>query len=136
MPSSLPTEPSFEDNRTFLPNDKNRFGWTKQNEREGTPPLNVERVPSNRADITLPHHKSQRSFQDDFTEDDIGYPEQKYEQEKASWTNNKITETRQMPGFVNQKKTSTEANRRDMPDFETDSHSDDDLDALLKVIVL
>ena len=131
LSSSVPMEQSFEDNRTNLPNDKNRFGWSKQNVREGTPPMNVEPIPSNRADITLPHHKSQPSFQDDFTQDDIGYPEQQYEQEKSSWMNNKITETRQVPGFVNQKKT-----RRDIPDFETDSPSDDDLDALLKVIIL
>ncbi|XP_023516471.1 kinesin-like protein KIN-13B [Cucurbita pepo subsp. pepo] len=130
--SSLPTEPSFENNKTNLPNDKNRFGWSKQNEREGTPPLNVECVPSNRADIALPHHKRQPSFQNDFTEDDIGYPEQLYEQEKSSWTNTKITETRQVPGFINQKKLINEANRRDIPYVETDSHSDDDLDALLK----
>ncbi|XP_022933751.1 kinesin-like protein KIN-13B [Cucurbita moschata] len=127
LSSSVPMEQSFEDNRTYLPNDKNRFGWSKQNVREGTPPLNVERIPSNRADITLPHLKSQPSFQDDFTQDDIGYPEQQYEQEKSSWMSNKITETQQVPGFVNQKKT-----RRDIPDFETDSPSDDDLDALLK----
>lgn len=132
LSSSLPVEPSYEDNRTYLPNDKNRFGWSRQNEREGTPPLTVERVPSNRADITLPHNKSQRSFQDDFTVDDIGYPEQQYEQEKPSRMNTKITDTQQVPGFVNQKKTSNETNRRDIADFETDSHSDDDLDALLK----
>lgn len=136
LSSSLLAEPSLEDNRTYLPNDKNRFGWSKQNEREATPPLNVERVPSNRADITLPHHKSKQSFREDFTEDYIGYPEQRYEQEKSSWTNNKITETRQVPGFVNQKKTSNQSNQRDIiPDFEADSHSDDDLDALLKVII-
>lgn len=133
LSSSSPAEPTYEDNRTYLPNDKNRFGWSKQNEREGTPPLNVERVPSNRADITLPHHRSQRSFQDDFTLDDVVYPEQQYEQEKSSRTNTKITETRQVSGFVSQKKTSNETNRRAMADFETDSHSDEDLDALLKV---
>ncbi|KAG6587955.1 Kinesin-like protein KIN-13B, partial [Cucurbita argyrosperma subsp. sororia] len=71
LSSSVPMKQSFEDNRTYLPNDKNRFGWSKQNVREGTPPLNVERIPSNRADITLPHLKSQPSFQDDFTKDDI-----------------------------------------------------------------
>lgn len=134
LSSTLPTEPTFEDNRTYLPNEKNRFGWSKQNEREGTPPLNVERVPSNRADITLPHHRSQRSFQDDFTEDDFGSSEPNYDQEK--WTNNKITETRQVSSFINPKKATNEVNQRDIPDFEIDSHSNDDLDALLKVIIL
>lgn len=141
LSSALPAESTFEDNITYAPNDKNKFGWSKHNEREPSPPFNVDRVPSGRIEGSLPasvysdYHKGHRGGQSDMAEDDFDYSEHNYEQEKPSQTNNKKVETYQKSALEDKRKIDTQIKWRDMSGFAANnSHSDDDLNALLKVI--
>uniref|UniRef100_A0A2N9FXI5 Kinesin-like protein n=1 Tax=Fagus sylvatica TaxID=28930 RepID=A0A2N9FXI5_FAGSY len=139
LSSALPAESTFEDNITYAPNDKNKFGWSKHNEREPSPPFNVDRVPSGRIEGSLPasvysdYHKGHRGGQSDMAEDDFDYSEHNYEQEKPSRTNNKKVETYQKSALEDKRKIDTQIKWRDMSGFAANnSHSDDDLNALLK----
>lgn len=141
LSSSIPAESTFEDNITYVPNDKNRFGWSKQIEREPSPSFNVDRVPSGRLEGSLPatmhsdYYKRQRGGQNESLEDDFVYSDETYEQEKPSRVNNKRMETYPRSVSEDMRRTDNQIKQRDMSDFEAvNSHSDDDLNALLKVI--
>lgn len=140
---ALPTKLLSDDNVTDLPNEKNRFGWAKQIDREASPPSNLDRVPSGRADGNLTasvhsdYYKSQKGGQYDISEDDYDYSEVAYEQEKTSRINNKKLETHQMLALDDRQKTDAVQKSRDNSPFEANnSHSDYYLNALLKVIIL
>ncbi|KAJ0091442.1 hypothetical protein Patl1_13234 [Pistacia atlantica] len=139
LSSALPTKLLSDDNVTDLPNEKNRFGWAKQIDREPSPPSNLDHVPSGRAEGNLAasvhsdHYKSQRGGQYDIAEDDYDYSVETYEQEKPLWMNNKKPENHQMLALEDRRKTDAMKKRRDIPACEANnSHSDDDLNALLK----
>ncbi|KAB1200599.1 Kinesin-13A [Morella rubra] len=139
LSSSIPAESTFEDNITYVPNDKNRFGWSKQIEREPSPSFNVDRVPSGRLEGSLPatvhsdYYKRQRGGQNESLEDDFVYSDETYEQEKPSRVNNKRMETYPRSVSEDMRRTDNQIKQRDMSDFEAvNSHSDDDLNALLK----
>ncbi|XP_044463183.1 kinesin-like protein KIN-13B [Mangifera indica] len=136
---ALPTKLLSNDNVTDLPNEKNRFGWAKQIDREPSPPSNLDRVPSGRADgnltasVHLDYYKSQKGGQYDISEDDYDYSEVAYEQEKTSRINNKKLETHQMLTLDDRQKTDAVKKSRDNSPFEANnSHSDYYLNALLK----
>ena len=89
----------FDNTITVVPNETNRFGWAKQTERETSPPFNVNRIPSGRAE----GHLAASGYSDDpkcqiggqvgIVEDDFDYTSGNYEQGKSSRTNNKKVET-------------------------------------------
>lgn len=140
LSSALPAESIFEDNTTCVPHDKNRFGWSKQIEREPSPPFNMDRVPSGRIEEILPagvysdYYKGQRGGQNDMAEDDFDYSQQTYEQEKPPRVNNKKIETYHKSILEDKRKIDTPMKWRDMSNFEANnSGSVDDLNALLKV---
>ncbi|XP_062149081.1 kinesin-like protein KIN-13B [Alnus glutinosa] len=139
LSSALPAESIFEDNTTCVPHDKNRFGWSKQIEREPSPPFNMDRVPSGRIEEILPagvysdYYKGQRDGQNDMAEDDFDYSQQTYEQEKPPRVNNKKIETYHKSILEDKRKIDTPMKWRDMSNFEANnSGSVDDLNALLK----
>lgn len=64
------------------------------------------------------------------------YSEETYEQEKTSWMNDAKLENYQMPASWDKRKIDVVKKRRDLSSFEANnSHSNDDLNALLKVII-
>ena len=142
--SVLPTASNIEDNITDIHNEINRFGWSKQIERETSPPFKVDRVPSGRVEGNIPassysdYYKGQKGGQSDATEDDVDYSEEIYNQEKPSWLKNKKVETSQISALEDKmRKPESHLKRRDLPEFEANSsRADDDLNALLKVVPL
>ncbi|KAL5771240.1 hypothetical protein ACOSP7_015394 [Xanthoceras sorbifolium] len=157
LSSVLPTKLTSENNKTDVPNEKNRYGWAKKIERETSPPSIVDRVPSGRAEGNLAppsivdrvpsgraegnlapsvysdYYKGQRGGQYDMAEDDYVYSEEIYEQDKTSWMNNKKLETQQLATLQDRRKTDAPKKRGDLPHFEANnSYADDDLNALLK----
>lgn len=139
--SALPTKLLSDDNVTDLPSEKNRFGWAKQIDREPSPHSNLDRVPSGRAEGNFPpsvhsdYYKSKGGDQYNIAEDDYDYSEETYEQEKSSY--NKTFENNQTLALEERWKTDAVKKRRDSLAFEANnSHSDNDLNALLKVIIL
>ena len=138
--SLLPTASNIEDNLPDIPNEINRFGWSKQIEKETSPPFKVDRVPSGRVEGNIPassysdYYKGQRGGQSDVTEDDVDYSEDIYNQEKPSWIKNKKVETSQISALEDKmRKPESHIKRRELPDFEANNlRPDDDLNALLK----
>lgn len=138
--SLLPTASNIEDNLPDIPNEINRFGWSKQIEKETSPPFKVDRVPSGRVEGNIPassysdYYKGQRGGQSDVTEDDVDYSEEIYNQEKPSWIKNKKVETSQISALEDKmRKPESHIKRRELPDFEANNvRPDDDLNALLK----
>ncbi|KDP33665.1 hypothetical protein JCGZ_07236 [Jatropha curcas] len=139
LTSVLPNETAFDNNTTDISNGKNKFGWGKPIETETSPPLKVDRVPSGRAEEHLAasvysdYYKRPMGGQSGIPDDDFDYTKEAYEQEKPSWTNNKKLETYEIPAMGDRPRTNAPAKLRDIPDFmANNSHSDDDLNALLK----
>lgn len=127
-----PTKSSFQDVVSDLPNDKNRFGWHKQIEKETSPPFNVDRVPSGRAegDLSPSVYSNLYKGQSDFVEDDFDFTET-YEQEKK----NKKVEAYQISALEDNKtrKINNKTNGRDLLEFQAkNSHTEEDLKALFK----
>lgn len=142
LSSALPTSSNIEDTITDVPNAIHRFGWSKQIEREPSPPLKVDRVPSGRiggnilASSFSDYYKGQKSCQSDVAEDEADYSEEIYNQEKASWTRNKRVETSQISSLEDKmRKPDSHINQRERSEIEANNlRADDDLNALLKVV--
>ncbi|GMN69791.1 hypothetical protein TIFTF001_038846 [Ficus carica] len=139
LPSALPIESTFEDNTTYVTNEKNKFGRSKQIEKEPSPPFNVDCVPSRRiegslaASIYSDAYKGQRGGTNGIYEDDCDYNEQFYEEEKPSQMSTKKVQTYQKSLLEDKRKIGTLTKPRNKQDFEANnSNSDDDLVALLK----
>ncbi|KAK6944980.1 Kinesin motor domain [Dillenia turbinata] len=140
LSSVLPTISKAEDNLIDVSTGSNRFGWSKQIERESSPGSTVERVPSGRiqgnviASLYMDNYKVQTGGRRNVIEDEIDYSGSTYEQDKLSWDNNKRVEVHQKPSMEETlKKTNTRAKWKDPQDLETyNSHSDEDLNVLLK----
>lgn len=138
LSSVLTTERTFEDSITYVPSDKIRFGWSKQIDKEPSPPLNMDRVPSWRVEGSLSasvysdYYKGQRGAQNGTGDDDFDYSEQTYEEEPLR-VNNKKVENYQKTRLEH-KKTDTQIKQKNQTEFEVNySGSDEDLIALLKV---
>ncbi|GMI97722.1 hypothetical protein like AT3G16060 [Hibiscus trionum] len=122
LASYLPAD-TFEDNITDVPFDKNKFGWSKSIQRG--PSSKVDRVPSGRREgnMAVPysdHFKGQRGDLNGMAEDDFDYYQETYEQ------------TYQMP-LEEKPKIGVSTKSADPSTFDdNNSHSDDDLSALLK----
>ncbi|XWS69881.1 hypothetical protein CRYUN_Cryun03dG0001900 [Craigia yunnanensis] len=135
LASSLPTD-TFEDNITDVPFEKNKFGWSKQIERD-TSPFKEDRVPSGRAEgnLAVPYSdyfKGQRTGLNGMAEDDFDNSEGTYEQQKMFPKINRKAQTYQMPS-LEKRKIDALTKRVDPSTFDdNNSYSDDDLSALLK----
>ncbi|KAF5935170.1 hypothetical protein HYC85_026299 [Camellia sinensis] len=129
---------ALEDNILDVPCESNKFGWTKQTERESSPSFNIERVPSGRAHVNLvaslfsDNYRGQRGG-GDITED-FDYTETTNEQDKPSLMMNKKLDNYQASALEDKlRKIGMQTKRRDIADVEADnSNADDDLNALLK----
>ncbi|XVF49197.1 hypothetical protein PTKIN_Ptkin03bG0249300 [Pterospermum kingtungense] len=136
LASSLPSD-TFEDKLTDAPFEKNKFGWTKQIERDTSPPFRVDRVPSGRAEgnSAVPYSdyfKGQRADLNGTTEYEFDCSVETYEQHKMLQKINQKAQTYQMPSLEKRKSDSL-TKHIDPSTFDDDnSHSDDDLSALLK----
>ncbi|XP_052118224.1 kinesin-like protein KIN-13B isoform X2 [Arachis duranensis] len=102
--SILSQDDTFEDEATNVYNEKNRFGWSKQLEREPSPPMIVDRVPSGPI----------------------------YEQDRIRKTNKRVDGS-QLSSLEDKRKIESCVKHVNPPQFEA-NHSvpDDDLNALLK----
>ncbi|KAL1318646.1 hypothetical protein AAHE18_15G220100 [Arachis hypogaea] len=102
--SILSQDDTFEDEATNVYNEKNRFGWSKQLEREPSPPMIVDRVPSGPI----------------------------YEQDRTRKTNKRVDGS-QLSSLEDKRKIESCVKHVNPPQFEA-NHSvpDDDLNALLK----
>ncbi|KAF5748593.1 kinesin-13A-like isoform X1 [Tripterygium wilfordii] len=118
LSSALPAEPTVGDGINDVTNEMNRFGWSKDSkpiEKEASPPLKVDRVPSGRVEgksVATLHSECYRGQDNGIAEDDS------YEKDKPSLKNNKGG-TYQISAPKDKGITST-------------FHSDEDLNALLK----
>ncbi|XVE70350.1 hypothetical protein DITRI_Ditri10aG0065600 [Diplodiscus trichospermus] len=134
LASSLPTD-IFEDNITDVPFEKNKFGWSKQIERDTS--FKVDRVPSGRAEGNYAVQNSdyirgQRASLNGMAEDEFDYSEEAHEQTKMLQKINRKAQTHQMLSLEKQK---TDALTKIVDRLTFDdhnSHSDNDLSALLK----
>ncbi|XP_022749806.1 kinesin-like protein KIN-13B isoform X2 [Durio zibethinus] len=136
LASSLPTD-TLEDNITDVPLEKNKFGWSNLIEKDASPPFKVDRVPSGRGEgnLAVPYsdyYKGQRGGLDGMAEDDFDYPEGTYEQQKMLGKINRKARAYQIP-FLEKQKTDALTKRVDPSSIDDkNSHSDDDLNVLLK----
>lgn len=126
----LPDGPSFDDNMNDV-HEKNSFGWVKQIEKEPSLAFSVDRIPSGRAEgnfagsVYSDQYKNQMGGHDNAN----GSPGQ-----KSSRLTNKIVENCEVSALDGKKRTDAAVRSIVFSNFKTnDSHSDDDLNALIKV---
>ncbi|KAI4347130.1 hypothetical protein L6164_007973 [Bauhinia variegata] len=139
LPSSaLSHESNFEDEINYVSIEKNRFGWSKQLEREPSPPINVDRVPSIRiggnlsASVYSDSQRGQKGSQNDKAENETDYLGQTHEQDKTRKTIKKV-DTNPFSAVEDKRRMDSHVKRADLPHFESNySNPDDDLNVLLK----
>lgn len=137
--SSLSHDDTFEDEITYDSSERSRFGWSKQPERELSPPIATDRVPSGRmGGILAPSvysdsRNGQKGGQNDKADnetDSLGPP---YEQDRTRRTSKRV-HTNQLSAMEDKRKIDSRVKHVDLPHFEANySDPDDDLNALLKV---
>lgn len=140
LPSSsvLSRENSLEDEINYVSTDKNRFGWSKQPEREPSPPVCMDRVPSGRtggiftASVYSDSQRGQRGGQDDEAENEVDYLKPTYEQDRRRKTSKKVDTSRS--ASVEDKKIDSHVKYMDLSKANNKNNPDDDLNTLLKVI--
>lgn len=138
LPSSsiLSREDACEDEINFISTDKNRFGWSRQLEREPSPPINMDRVPSGRvggnvaASVYPDSQRGQRGGLNDEAEHEVDYLKPTYEQDRMRKTTKKVDTTRL--ASVEDKKIDSHVKRMDLTKVNNKNNPDDDLNALLK----
>ncbi|XP_010254127.1 PREDICTED: kinesin-like protein KIN-13B [Nelumbo nucifera] len=138
LSSVLPNVSTFESNISDLPNETNRFGWSKQIEREPSPPFNMDRAPSGRDEglsVRSDFSKDHKGGRGGTTAEDFDLSQELYEQEKPVWKKNRRMERHENSTVENRtsKKTDNLKKWKDPPGFDSNnSQSDDDLNALLE----
>ncbi|XP_043699193.1 kinesin-like protein KIN-13B [Telopea speciosissima] len=134
----FPAVSNFESNISDVPNETSRFGWSRQIEREASPPFNLDRTPSGREEglfasaVYSDVLKDNRGDRFGTTMEDFDYSEEFYEQRPPRKTGK--PETYQFSGVDDRRRiTHTLAKSKNLPTFNVNnSHSEDDLNALLK----
>ncbi|RXH74550.1 hypothetical protein DVH24_029271 [Malus domestica] len=123
--SSLPNDTTFEDDMTYVPNEQSSSGWSKQVEREPSPNINADRMPSSRRrNFATSAPIGSRNC---IGKDAFDYPEQTYEQAKPSRGSTKNSALEEKGKIGSQMKW------KDMPDFKAmNFHLEDDLNAVLQ----
>ncbi|MCL7044280.1 hypothetical protein MKW94_014745 [Papaver nudicaule] len=124
-----PVSSTYESNTIDFTEEPNRFGWSKQFERETSMSYNMERVPSGREES----HFAASGGRGGVTGEDFDYSEEFYEQEQP---------TRKKNGKLESYHVSTLEDKMRIVDAQTkwkgtqgnnnSSHPDDDLNALLQ----
>ncbi|XP_011043462.1 PREDICTED: kinesin-13A-like [Populus euphratica] len=140
LTSFPPSEPTFVDSIADFPNEKSRFGWSRPTERETSPPFNMDRVPSGRAEgnlsasVQTDYYKVQSGGQSGIIANDCNYTEESCEHEKPSWmNNNKKVDTFQKSALEDRRRNDALMKQRDVLAVQANnSHSDDELNVLLK----
>lgn len=137
--SVLSHDDTFDDGTAYVSSDRNRFGWPKQQEREPSPPKNVDRVPSGRmGGISVPSvyfdpQNGQRGGQNDRTANEYDYLGPTYEQDRTRKTSKRV-DNNQLYAVEDKRKIEYCVKHVDASHFEANhSDADDNLDALLKV---
>ncbi|XP_061340113.1 kinesin-like protein KIN-13B isoform X1 [Gastrolobium bilobum] len=136
--SALSRDDTFEDEITYVSSERNRFGWSKQFEREPSPPINMDRIPSGRMGGNLAPSvysdplKGHRGGQNDRAENENDYPGPTYEQDRTRKTIKRVDNT-QLFAVEDKRKIESRVKHVDLPHFEANhSDPDGDLNALLK----
>uniref|UniRef100_A0A2P2JHT7 Kinesin-like protein n=1 Tax=Rhizophora mucronata TaxID=61149 RepID=A0A2P2JHT7_RHIMU len=135
--SVLPTEATFEDNTTVIPNENIRFVGSKPIEKDSSLPSNVNQNLSGVANgklaapvISEDYYKGQRDGRNETTEDDFDYLEETYEQETQPYMHNRKVV---ISALEDRHRRDDQPKRREVLNFLVNNcHSDDDLNALLK----
>ncbi|CAJ1951797.1 unnamed protein product [Sphenostylis stenocarpa] len=135
--SSILAHDNLEDETTYVSSDRNRFGWPKQQEREPSPPNNVDHVPRGRMGGNLApsvysdQQNGQRGSQNDKTANEYVGPT--YEQDRTRKTSKRVVDNNQLSAVEDKKKIESRVKHVDASHFETNhSDLDDYLNALLK----
>lgn len=132
--SAPPNDPTFEDSNAYVSNEKSRFGWSKQTEKEA---FNVERVPSGRTEGSFsasayPDYQKSRPNPNGAAYD---YDEQIYEENKPPLVNIRKLETFEKPVVEEKRRIGAQVKYKNPLEFDTyDSGPDEDLLSLLMVI--
>ncbi|KAF7813826.1 kinesin-like protein KIN-13B [Senna tora] len=133
LPPSLSYEDTFEDEINYVPSEKNRFGWSKQVEREPSPPINMDRVPSGRmggnsaTSIFSDSQRGHRAGQNDKAENEADYLKPTtYEQDRTRKISKKVDSSRLA---TVEDKIDSRVKHMDLPKA---NNPDNDLNALLK----
>ncbi|KAK3034356.1 hypothetical protein RJ639_032254 [Escallonia herrerae] len=133
LPSSslLPTILGSKDE---IIHESNRFGWSKETERDSSRSFNMDRFPSRAQDLVStvsPSNKYQGGCQGDIIEDDFELSEETYGQDKPFWMMNKKVETYEHSAL--EAKATEPSSQTKQTDTETDnSGSRDNLNVLLQ----
>lgn len=130
---------TFEDEITYVSSERNQFGWSKQPEREPSPPNNLDRIPSGRmgGNLAPPFYpdqqKGQRGFQNDRTVNENDYLGPTYGQDRTRKTSKRVDNI-QLSAVEDKRKIESRVKHVDLSHV-VSKHSDpdDDLNALLKV---
>lgn len=137
LSSGLPTMSTLASNNfENASNGTNRFGWSKQIDKETSVAFNTDRVPSWREEVQVAtsynnyYREQSRSFT---TTEEEDFPEDDYEQEERSRRKGKA-ETYSTSGYEDKvQRVDTQTKWKDVADTDASNlHSDDDLNALLR----
>lgn len=130
---------TFEDEITHVSSERNQFGWSKQLEREPSPPVNVDRVPSDRMggslapSVYFDQQKGRRDNQNDRAANENDYLGPAHGQDRTRKTNKQVGNN-QLSTMEDKRKTDSRVKLVGLSHVETNlSDPDDDLSALLKV---
>lgn len=139
LSSVLPTFTALESDTNDVSNETSRFGWSKQNEMEISPPFNPDHGRSGREEGHLysayADYLKEQNRMGYTTGEELPFSEESYEQNKPSWKKGKpelypVSAWEDKTRKVNAQ---TKWNN-DLPDINVNSlHPDDDLNSLLKV---
>ncbi|KAK3041666.1 hypothetical protein RJ639_001476 [Escallonia herrerae] len=127
--------PTISGSKDEIIHDSNRFGWSKETERDSSRSFNMDHFPSGRAQDLVstvsPDNKYQGGCQGDINEDDFELYEETYGQDKPFWMMNNKAETYEHSALED--KTTKSSSQTKQTDAETDnSGSHDSLYVLLQ----
>ncbi|KAJ1419385.1 P-loop containing nucleoside triphosphate hydrolase [Sesbania bispinosa] len=136
--SVISQDDTFEDEITYVSSERNQFGWSKQLEREPSPPINVDPVPSGRMGGNLAPslysdpQKGQRGSQNDRADTENHYLGPTYEQDRTRQSSKRV-DNNQSFAMENKRKIESRVKHIDLSHVETNHFDPDvDLNALLK----
>ncbi|KAI3858237.1 hypothetical protein MKX03_001038 [Papaver bracteatum] len=124
-----PVSSTYESNTTDFTEEPNRFGWSKQFERENSMSYNMERVPSVRED----GFAASGGGRGGATGEEFDYSEEFHEQEKPTRKKNGKLESYQASTLEDKMRiVDAQTKWKDTQGNNNSSHPDDDLNALLQ----
>ncbi|CAL5186487.1 unnamed protein product [Lathyrus oleraceus] len=131
----LPHDDSYEDEITYVSGERNQFGWSKQPQREPSPPNKVDRVASGRIEGNLApsmYSDRQGGIQNDRAEKENDYLVPTYGQDRTRKASKRV-DNNQLSTIEDKRKIGSRAKHANVSHVEnTYSDPDDDFNALLK----